>query len=173
MKKIRFGEQLKGLRKKAGITQVELAEILNVSKGTVAMWETGKRDTSCSMLLKIADLFGVTVEYLIRGHESINADTIGQNEFLIGFANRLRTVREMRGYELEDIQKFTGVSKSAVSYWENGRSWPRVEHLLILAEKLDVGLDFLVLGRALGKSNVPALSIEKLEAAITILNSMR
>ena len=38
-----FDERLKSLRKKCGYTQVSLAETLGVSKGTVAMWETGKR----------------------------------------------------------------------------------------------------------------------------------
>ena len=36
-----FDERLKSLRKKCGYTQVSLAETLGVSKGTVAMWETG------------------------------------------------------------------------------------------------------------------------------------
>ena len=38
-----FPERLKQLRKEKGLTQVTLAETLGVSKGTVAMWETGKR----------------------------------------------------------------------------------------------------------------------------------
>ncbi len=38
-----FGERLKQLRKKNGYTQITLSEELGVSKGTVAMWETGKK----------------------------------------------------------------------------------------------------------------------------------
>lgn len=38
---MRFAERLKELRKENGYTQVTLAEALGLSKGTVAMWETG------------------------------------------------------------------------------------------------------------------------------------
>ena len=69
MSKNRFAEQLLVLRKEAGMTQVELADKLSVSKGTVAMWETGKRETSYSMLISIADFFEVTVHYLLTGKE--------------------------------------------------------------------------------------------------------
>ena len=41
--KMKFAERLKELRKENGYTQVKLAEALGLSKGTVAMWETGKR----------------------------------------------------------------------------------------------------------------------------------
>lgn len=37
-----FAERLKMIRKQKGYTQISLAEKLEVSKGTVAMWETGK-----------------------------------------------------------------------------------------------------------------------------------
>lgn len=46
-----FAERLKALRKKHGYTQVSLAETLGVSKGTVAMWETGKRTPDFETLI--------------------------------------------------------------------------------------------------------------------------
>ena len=38
-----FSERIKELRKEKGITQIELADAMGLSKGTVAMWEVGKR----------------------------------------------------------------------------------------------------------------------------------
>lgn len=38
-----YADRIKELRKTHGYTQITLAEALGVSKGTVAMWETGKR----------------------------------------------------------------------------------------------------------------------------------
>ena len=45
-----FADRLKTLRAEKGITQVQLAEILGVTKGTVAMWETGKREPNFETL---------------------------------------------------------------------------------------------------------------------------
>ena len=60
-----FDERLKLLRKKHGYTQVSLAETLGVSKGTVAMWETGKRTPDFETLIKLSDLFDVRTDYIL------------------------------------------------------------------------------------------------------------
>ena len=60
-----FAENLKTLRKSKGLTQVQFAEIFNISSGTIAMWETNKRVPDTSMLIKIAEFFNVTVDYLL------------------------------------------------------------------------------------------------------------
>ena len=60
-----FAERLKLLRKKQGYTQVSLAKELEVSKGTVAMWETGKRTPDFDMLVTLSDLFDVRIDYIL------------------------------------------------------------------------------------------------------------
>ena len=60
-----FAELLKALRKKHGYTQVSLAETLGVSKGTVAMWETGKRTPDFETLIGLSDLFDVRTDYIL------------------------------------------------------------------------------------------------------------
>lgn len=52
-------------RKKAGMTQVELAERLSVSEITVQKWESGERIPRVPKLKKLAKLFGCGVEDLI------------------------------------------------------------------------------------------------------------
>lgn len=66
-----FAENLKKLRKNKGLTQVQFAEIFNISSGTIAMWETNKRIPDTSMLIKIAEYFDVTVDYLL-GKDNIS-----------------------------------------------------------------------------------------------------
>lgn len=60
-----FGKKLKILRKKLGITQANLAKKLGISPSTVGMYEQGRREPDSTMLIKIADLFNVSVDYLI------------------------------------------------------------------------------------------------------------
>lgn len=60
-----FADRLKQLRNEKGITQVEFAKIFNISSGTIAMWETGRRTPDVDMLGRIADYFDVTVDYLL------------------------------------------------------------------------------------------------------------
>ena len=69
-----FDESLKSLRKKCGYTQVSLAETLGVSKGTVAMWETGKRTPDFETLIRLSDLFDVRTDYILgKSNDSSSA----------------------------------------------------------------------------------------------------
>ena len=58
------GERLKKVRKDRGYTQVSLAEALGVSKGSVAMWETGKRNPEFETLDALLTLLDVQYDYL-------------------------------------------------------------------------------------------------------------
>ena len=61
-----FGEKLQKLRARAGLSQDQLAELLDVSRQAVSKWETGTADPSTSNLLALAKLFGVPAEELLR-----------------------------------------------------------------------------------------------------------
>ncbi len=61
----KFGQKLKYLRQEKGLSQVELAERLNVDKSTIAKYETGKIEPSLTMLKSIAIFFDVSADYLL------------------------------------------------------------------------------------------------------------
>ena len=75
-----FPERLKQLRKEKGLTQVTLAETLGVSKGTVAMWETGKRMPGFDMLARLSELFDKRVDYIIGTSEDHRSATLTEEE---------------------------------------------------------------------------------------------
>ncbi len=60
-----FSQRLKELRKANGLTQIQFAEQFNIAKGTVGMWETGKREPDFDTISRIADYFQTTVDYLL------------------------------------------------------------------------------------------------------------
>ncbi|MDE6087522.1 MAG: helix-turn-helix domain-containing protein [Oscillospiraceae bacterium] len=66
-----FGERIKKLRYSKNMNQTELAKYLNVASSTVSMWELEYNEPDIKTLIQLADLFGVTVDYLL-GRESYN-----------------------------------------------------------------------------------------------------
>ena len=64
-----FAERLKVLRKGLGITQAQFAEVFKIAHGTIAMWETGRREPDFETVIRIADYFHVSVDYLIGRDE--------------------------------------------------------------------------------------------------------
>ena len=53
------------IRVKSNLTQEEVARELRIDRSSVAKWETGKADPRADMLVKLAKLFGCTVDELL------------------------------------------------------------------------------------------------------------
>ena len=64
------GERIQDLRKKKGFSQEKLAEYLNMSRQAVAKWEQNVCEPNLDCLARMSDLFGVDLDYLIRGKVS-------------------------------------------------------------------------------------------------------
>ena len=62
-----IGEFLKELRKEKGLTQEQLAEILLVSGRTVSRWETGTNMPDLSVLIQMAEFYGVEIKEILDG----------------------------------------------------------------------------------------------------------
>ena len=71
-----FSEISKSLRKEKGLSQVQLAEALNVSKACISMIEIGKNDPTANTLLKYADFFQCSTDYLLGREDDFGNITI-------------------------------------------------------------------------------------------------
>lgn len=65
-----FFVRLKELRKKKGISQLRLATELNTTQNTISRYETGEREPGIDELIKIADYFNVSGDYLLGRTEN-------------------------------------------------------------------------------------------------------
>lgn len=70
---MRFGEKLSLLRKQRGMTQMELAEKLDISRQAVSRWEQGTSKPSTENLVSIGKLFDVTVDSLMNENVQLQA----------------------------------------------------------------------------------------------------
>lgn len=71
-----FVNQLKVLRSRLGLTQEEVAEKVGVSRQAVAKWEKGESLPDIESCIRLADLYGVPLDMLVRGLKDgeMNAD---------------------------------------------------------------------------------------------------
>lgn len=72
-------DKLKELRKKNHLTQVEFAKIFNIANGTVGNWESGIRQPDHEMLSKIADFYGVSVDFILE-RETLESESKQRSE---------------------------------------------------------------------------------------------
>ena len=64
-----LGARIARLRKAAGMNQAELAEKIGVSTSAIGMYEQGRREPSCALLVSLARALGTTLQYLLTGDE--------------------------------------------------------------------------------------------------------
>ena len=58
--------RLKTLRKKLGISQLKLAMDLNMNQNSISRYESGAREADYRTLIKFADYFNVSIDYLLE-----------------------------------------------------------------------------------------------------------
>lgn len=64
-----LGERIKKQRKKSGLSQEKLAELVGVSRQAVTKWENGQSAPSTENLFRLAEVFGTTVDMLLNSDE--------------------------------------------------------------------------------------------------------
>ncbi|MGN1078375.1 MAG: helix-turn-helix domain-containing protein [Candidatus Gallimonas sp.] len=62
--------RLKELRRKRGISQLRLATDLNMNQNSISRYETGEREADYATLIRFADYFDVSVDYLLERTEN-------------------------------------------------------------------------------------------------------
>jgi transcriptional regulator with XRE-family HTH domain len=72
---MRFGEKLSLLRKRRGMTQLELAEELNVSRQAVSRWEQGISNPSTENMVRIGKLLDVSIDTLVNENAQLQTET--------------------------------------------------------------------------------------------------
>lgn len=136
-----FSRRLQKLRTTQNISQETLARDLNVSKGAVAMWETGKRKPDMDMLKTIAAYFGVTVDDLI----GVDNDKPQYEKFA-----QLLQERNITAYR---VSKETGITQTTLSDWKTGRAAPKASTLQKIAKYFDVSLDWFFIEHPVSTTN--------------------
>lgn len=110
-----FAERLKFLRQRGKITQQTLAKSLNVSTGTIAMWETGQRQPTVKKLNAIADFFDVPVSFLISDNfildDKYSREKVQNKENTIVFFGRGEGRKEFKVSE-EEMKHWLAIFES-------------------------------------------------------------
>lgn len=106
--KISFAMRLKKLREQKKLNQTELANLLEVSNGSISKWERGDRQPDYETLERIADIFNVTIDYLLGRSDAKYKSDDSQMSFstpqeALSFILKQEMVADFGGYDLENM----------------------------------------------------------------------
>lgn len=75
-----LADRLKELRKENHMTQKDLANMLDMAKGTIAMWEMGKRNPGFEALEKLSEIFDKRVDYILGTSDDARSPELSEGE---------------------------------------------------------------------------------------------
>ena len=125
-------------------TPKTLGEKIGVSRSTITRYLQGVRLPSLRNFLAIADCFHCSADFLIGLTDEPNYDS----RYLTApdFSDRFRAMLEEKTLSQYALHNRTGLSYDNFNKWLKGETQPYLDNLLVLADALDVSVDYL-LGR--------------------------
>lgn len=109
-----FGERLKFLRDENNITQDELSKFLGVGRPTIAGYETKGKQPSYETLIKIANFFNVSIDYLLGRTENRDTSTLPAMNNLAEYNADIELIKEIHKLSPEsqkDLKKYIELLK--------------------------------------------------------------
>jgi len=148
-----LGVKIRHLRRRYRLTQTDVAQRLSLATHShVSHLETGTKTPSLSLVLKIANLFGITTDDLLR--DTITADQISVHDQpgspddqpqLQQLGAKLRYLRIRGDWTQAEVSRELGLAAQAhISYLESNRKEPSIDLLLKIADFFGVSIDYLL-----------------------------
>ncbi|MBE6577659.1 MAG: helix-turn-helix domain-containing protein [Ruminococcaceae bacterium] len=148
MDQIKIGRFIAERRKSVGLTQMQLAEKLNITDRAVSKWETGKAMPDSSIMLELCDILGITVNDLLCGKVVLMENYNKELE-----KNLLETVKQKQEADKRLLRieilmgvVFVGIMLSAcvIAAYAQIADWLRIVLILIGMIPILVAIPFLI-----------------------------
>lgn len=139
--------RLKDLRSELNLTQEQLAQAVGLSRDTYKNYEQQRTEMSYDILFKLADYFGVSIDYLL-GHQT--KETVLDKNIFEGQHEseppkiKLKDLRKKRGLSQREIAERLNLTKTTYARYEIGESEPNVDTMIKLADYFGVSIDYLI-----------------------------
>ena len=111
-----FGKRLKEIRKKAGITQQQLGDMVGVTKVSICCYENGTRTPTLETLIDLADSLNVHLNYLL-GVDALAIDEDDKNNTLNIAKDEIELIKELRKH-IKLYEKMLDDPKRTMDYFE-------------------------------------------------------
>lgn len=132
-----MSNRLKKLRKEKGLTQADLAKVLNTNQSQYGKYENGKTNLSLENAQILSEYFGVTLSYLL----GLDDDScIDGSKKMTPFQSLVRD----KEISLKEISEATGIGYSTLGNYNQGSRSPNAKNAQLLSEYFGVSIPYLL-----------------------------
>ena len=140
----KFSESFTELLMEHNITPSAFAKIIGCGKGTISRYQNGQKLPSLDILLRMADYFQCSTDYLLGLEMELYPRTF---QSVVPFQQRLPIFCQALGITKYQIEHKAKIAQSAIYKWQNGTGIPSVESLIKISQAFGCSIDF-ILGRS-------------------------
>ncbi len=141
-----FSERLSDLIFDGKIKTEDFAKAIGCSRSSAFELKSGDREPTLDTLVRIADFFHCTTDYLV-GLDEVMYQSMTFTP-CPPFAERIPAICAHFKISRYRLQQMTKIPESTLYAWAHGKTVPSVENLVKMAQALDCSLDFII-GRAM------------------------
>lgn len=142
----KFISNIRKLRKEFNVSLTQLAEEIGFSKSVISDWEIGNRTPCANAIIILSRYFQVSTDYILQVTDD-NSMLHRMDDFVADmtiFNKRLKELRTSKNLSQETLAKRTGLTKTSINHWENGKCPPNANAIITLARFFGVTTDYLL-----------------------------
>lgn len=127
------GDRIRNLREKDGVSREQLAQSLEITYAALSKYETSKRQVDYETLIKIADYFDVTTDYLL-----------GRNEYAHGVSKEEPSIYLQLGIDRDKYESLPAYQQEALNWAVNSdylQFKNKSDNILDMIERIEIAYE--------------------------------
>ena len=145
-----YTKRLKLIRENKNLTQKDIANILEITRGLYAQYEIADKIIPISHLNTISNYFNISIDYLLDLNSKQKYPKSKKEIDIEKFSMRLKEFRKENKLTQEKLAKNLNTSHSVISSYESGKTLILTSFLYTICKKYNISADYL-----LGKIDEP------------------
>lgn len=138
-----YSKKLKDIREEKNVTQEEISNILNISRGVYSIYETENQIIPIKHLDVLSNYFNVSIDYLFQFTDVKNYDNSNSINLEIS-VQRLKEFRKNNKITQVNLAKMLNVANGTIANYECGRNFIAPPFLYEICKKYKISADYLL-----------------------------
>lgn len=148
-----FGKRLAFTRRKKGLMQRQLAELVGESQRSISLWESGIRYPDVSAIQRIIKALEVPEDWF-KNNDNFKSQDINSVKKIADFGKRLAYTRKKKGLLQRQLAELIGVKESTVGSWETNVHTPNASMIRKITTALGLSEDWFENDDSFGVDNL-------------------
>lgn len=136
--------RLEDLREEKDLKQIDIANLLKVSKSTYSQWEHSKIPIPTKRIIELADFYQVNIDYILNISKVRKSIKVKTKIDLIKIGNNIKNIRLNLNLTQDELADKLNIDQTTLSKYELGKSLIHIDALIGLSKLNNYSIDYIL-----------------------------